>query len=540
MATLFHFVEVDRGVLRSAVFQSPWSPAVVFAIAAALSYSIPPDRRRIPWKSLSACLVLLLVATAGVYLFLPVLFEETEAGIAAISAGFLHGRPIYHAADAAQRYSILYGPLTYLSHIPFYLIFGTNLVSFKLLGVLAFLTSMIGLYRICRGYASARPSLVGLGAASVVFFRYLGIEFWGRIDPLILCLIVICIWTILEAPPAAALFVNAVAFAAVPNLKLSGAVYLIPVFAFLVMRMGWLRAGLTALAAALLFPLPFLVPGVSLRNYVFVLEAAGKNGLNPEFLLRNAQYSIILLVPAFTAIVSAAGGRKPTHQQWTYLMLTVLCMALSSVAGAKNGAGSYHLIPYVVPILHFYFWMGAGAPDADSGRPFSRLAIPWVFAMMVFSVVHVKDLVSAFRYAPNGRPIVSEIRRVEAAHPGQTVEVGFGETFNDRRMEYVYVPPFDGQPYTFSASAVKDLQLSGVAMAPATLQFLERCETQVWLIPKGDRPFTPGNNYYDGYHAAFDGAFQSAFLSHYRKTASLDKFDVWSCGLGVANRAESK
>lgn len=529
MGMLLHYMSASLRLLKFVVSIWAWSPTVVFAIAIGISYTLRLGRRNIPWKALSAALVLLLVLIGGVYLFLPILYEETETAIASISAIMMTGRPVYHSPDAAQRYIQVYGPATYLAHVPFYLVFGTTLFSFKLLGVLASIVSFFGIYRICRRYAPAGTALVGLGAASTVLFRYLGVGFWGRIDPLILCVVVLCIWTLVEAPTWAAVVTNAVGFAIVPNLKLSGGAYLLPILGFMVMRKGWRTASITLLAAAFLFPLPFALPEVSLPNYVLELKAVGEHGLNLDFFLRNVQYTIILLLPILVTLRSGSSAPRPSRDQKIYLGILVFAMALSAVAGSKNGAGSYHLIPYIVPIVHLYFWMRSDDLSSSFAQPFARLAVPWVLAMLAFSAVHLKDLFGVLSFSPNGRPIIAEIRRDEASYKGRALEVGFGADFLDRRMEYVFVPPFDGEPYTFSATSVKDLQLGGVAMSPATLRYIETCGTQVWLIPKGDAPFTATNTYYDSYHPAFEEPFRRAFLAHYRKTGSGERFDIWSC-----------
>ena len=174
---------------------SAWAPLLIFGLAAVIARLAGVRKLRLPWVFFSATLCCAILFAAIAYLLTPILFEDAETDIACISTLAMRGFPVYPALDSAARYILLYGPLTYLVHVPLYVVFGKNLFSFKLLGVISFLASMLGLYGICRKYASRRDSMIGLGCAAVVLFRYIGVEFWGRIDPLILALTVLSVWS---------------------------------------------------------------------------------------------------------------------------------------------------------------------------------------------------------------------------------------------------------------------------------------------------------------------------------------------------------
>ena len=117
------------GLLR-AVSDSAFAPALLFAAACAIGIPLG-TRFRIPWRWLSALVILVVIGAAFAYLTLPVLFEDAETNIACVSAMAMRGEPIYPAMNAAARYSLAYGPLTYLAHIPLYWALGQSLVSFK-------------------------------------------------------------------------------------------------------------------------------------------------------------------------------------------------------------------------------------------------------------------------------------------------------------------------------------------------------------------------------------------------------------------------
>ncbi len=486
---------------------------------------------RVPWAFLSAGITAIALLAASAYLFLPVLFEDAETDIACIAALVLRGLPVYPAPDAAARYILLYGPLTYLAHIPFYLVFGENLFSFKLLGVLACFTGMLGTYRICRIYATPAAALAGLGCASLIGFRYIGAEFWGRIDPLILAVVVISIWAVLQAPVWAIIPTVGLSIAVIPNFKITGVTYLIPVLTLLFIRKGWRITGISVALGGLLFPLTFLPPQVSLANYIFALRAAAEHGIVAEFLIRNLQYMLLWLAPVAAIAYRGASQneRRPSRNQAVYFWSITVSLFVTCFLGAKNGAGSYHLIPFTVPILHLYFWLRSELPEHAADRIFARFALPWTLTILLLSSTHLRILLHEFGGARRASQVIAEVRQAESTYKGQTIEVGIGNEFRDMRTRYGYLTTFDGQPYTISGAAIRDLQFGGVEIPESTVRYIDECRTQVWLMPSGGQPFSAANTYYETYHSGFDSSFRQAFLSHYRKTASGKLFDIWTC-----------
>jgi hypothetical protein len=294
----------------------------------------------------------------------------------------------------------------------------------------------------------------------------------------------------------------------------------------MVIRRGTrVAAGAVALSAVV-FSLPYFSSQVSIPNYWFSLTNV-RHGVNTDILLRNAQYSAILLLPVLAILFHRAKNHLAVSKsQAIYLALTIFAMIASCFVGANIGSGSYHLIPYIVPIISLYFWLRSELPPEAADRPFGKFAIAWTITILVLSTVNVREFASTLSHAAQGAVAVAEIRSVESRYRGRNVEVGIGRQFYDFRTVYNYVPTFDGQPFTIGGSAMRDLEIAGVDIPASTIGYFERCGTQIWLIPKGDPPFTAGG--YFG-HTVFTERFRDAFLGHYKKTSSGAIYDVWSC-----------
>ena len=122
-----------------------------------------------------------------------------------------------------------------------------------------------------------------------------------------------------------------------------------------------------------------------------------------------------------------------------------------------------------------------------------------------------------------------QVGRVIAAHPGETVAVGYGgNSFLDLRLSYLRVlPVFAGNPRLYDATAMDDLWQGGVDPATA-LPALDRCLIRVWLIP-GDQPFTI-RDFYGG--DTFPESFRQLFAIRYRLQSAESEggpFRVWAC-----------
>ena len=113
---------------------------------------------------------LCVIVVAGYLLILfcnvayPGYLEHVEPTIASVAYVFLHGAPLYQGLDSTQRYAFPYGPAGFLSYGLALRVMGANVLSLKLVVLLANLI-LLGLlwsaYR--RVLDPARAVLVGVG-----------------------------------------------------------------------------------------------------------------------------------------------------------------------------------------------------------------------------------------------------------------------------------------------------------------------------------------------------------------------------------------
>jgi hypothetical protein len=92
---------------------------------------------------------------------------------------------------------------------------------------------------------------------------------------------------------------------------------------------------------------------------------------------------------------------------------------------------------------------------------------------------------------------------------------------------------FAGNPLTVDEAALDDMELSKLAMPQSTIAYVQSCQTQIWLIPKGERPFLLPSFYDDlgspMIRDIFGNAFREVFFARYQKRETSTYFDLWSC-----------
>ena len=261
--------------------------------------------------------------------------------------------------------------------------------------------------------------------------------FWTRAEPLLICSVAIGLASVHVRRPMSAALVLGLATGIAVNLKISGPAYLLPMFAALLMRHGLASAAVAAAIALASGVAPFLVPDVSITNYLEYLRLSAGNGLIGAKLRQNAEWLAFFGAPLVT--VCAAGlrrGERPSPSDGAIWATATLAAIAIATIGAKPGGGPYHLLPFVPVWLwialrcptpawrHRWVWSGAGA------------------LVVVAVVLAVPRQLTLYRTIVN-RPLaaaVDDVRRFADAHPSQRIAVGYSGTsrWSDARTEIVF------------------------------------------------------------------------------------------------------
>jgi hypothetical protein len=459
-------------------------------------------------------------------------YDFAEPTVACIAWLFDRGLPIYHAVDAAERYAHMYGPLAFMMPGWFLAATAPGIIASKLAGVLTGLLSVAAVYRLMRSATTARRALALTGLFALLCLTYRNTSFWIRPDSftLLFASLALLFATTSRRGWLAAIGVG-ISTGVLVNLKLTGPLYALPAFALLYTSFGGgLGRGakllLLALTATVVVAMtPFVAwSNVSLANYLTWVKTSAGNGLLWSLLRHNAEWTLFLLVPlastfANTATPSAAPGAAARSRMLVSASLLVGILAVA-FAAAKPGAGPYHLLPFWPAVLYLVALHAEALPAA------------FVIATMIVASLQQLYFIGVMRSADDAMAdAAADVVTFVDANPGRTIAMGYANAGE----RWTYVRPaivFRTGRYPIDAPAVQEFEMSGLAVPDATIEALRRCDTDIWLIPKGATPFDGPNKYPSMQFAPlFPETFKRLFVETYVHDAAHDTryFDVWRC-----------
>jgi hypothetical protein len=486
---------------------------------------------------LAAYAVLVIVNAAY-----PGYLDHVEPTIASVSWLVLKGQPPYHAFDSAARYTLLYGPASYLTFATALWLFGGATLSLKIMVLLLNVVMVFFLWRTYRTLLNARASL--LVTMLVLLFIYVPRPnhylLQVRADVLIMSAMALGLFGAARRTGLAGPAALAVATAFIVDAKASGLVYVVPLFAILWQNRGWRIPVLVGLCGACLALLPFLLPNVSALAYLHWLGRAAKHPSSFVDLLSTLRTVPLLFAPLLL-ILGPTPWRDTKFVAWLredrlVLAILALCFASGMFASRRIGAGSHHILPFV-PVLGYEYirlFNAVGGLGMAKRWYWQSRALCASLALVV--VIRVGGGLLEFGASWGAwratEAMRDEVRSVLNSHPGTPVEMGYGSIVDERayfRPELVFAT----NHLLVDEVALSDMSLDGIPMPSETVHYLGTCA--VWLIPRGQEPFSLPNTfaqYYPdlvGKEPLFSQAFRDEFRRDYRKVQSTHSFDLWAC-----------
>lgn len=524
----------------------------VFALASTLLAVFAPgslDRARSLLGStrlLNVVSTVLLAAFAAMLLAntaFPGYLDHAESNIASVAWLTRQGAPIYHSFEAADRYSLLYGPGAFLPFAAALWLGGGTTLAIKFVVLVFNLLMIFFLWRTARSLFDVPRALVMLCLLLLFILlprpnHYL---FQARADILIMTAVAAGLFGVTRRSGIAGPVALALATAIIIDTKATAVIYAMPLFAMLLQRRGFgltLGVGMAALAAS---TLPFLMHNVSASQYVEWLRRATGHPASMADLASTLRTLPLLLAPLFL-LLGPVFWREPRVVSWLrqnilVLLTLVPCFALGVYASSRIGAGSHHLLPFVPIIGYLYADLGQ-ASGWHFFKTWPRLSLCVASGLAVVVLMRVSggliEITSPWRSWSDAVAIRDDVRSALIRYGDGKVAMGYGETAS--HLTY-YRPElvFAGQKLVIDDVALSDMIMDGIAIPPATVAELASCTAPVWLIPKGEQPFMVSNifaNFYPdlvGPEPLFSPDFREAFSKHYRKVESTPNFDIWMC-----------
>lgn len=463
--------------------------------------------------------ILLAVVLAGLaitreciqYIAVDAYFDHIESNVLITAWQYLSGVPLYAMEAGAPRLATYYGPLAYLGELPALLLFGPEIAASKLTSMAAVLITVslmaVHFYRHSSPMQAAQGLLLLLAGLLVMS----PISLWVRPDPLETLLVALGI------VGAASPVLLGICIGLAVNLKVHAFIYFLPLVVELYFIRGWRVAPRLVASAGVAFLLPFLLPGVSLHDYVVALgrQVTGR-GLAIETLPQVAAFFLMFLIPVALPLVQAPALRRDR----VYGLAALASLSLLLYPATFPGAGAYHFLP-LLPIL------------ADARRRLATMRISSVMAVVPLLIVAIQLAQSysgLLDERRDGGSVAREALRLARESPVQPVQVGYGESRRSYEISQLSRAnlTFHGYPSRVDAQVLMELRQIGIDGSARWLPLLTECRIARWLLPRNEAPFAVTSYFYDQ-QSLFSDEFRAAFTAHYRLTATSGDFDIWDC-----------
>jgi len=496
--------------------------------------------------------VLLLMSVAVLLGFVAILAVNTayagfldhiEPSLVAISWLFRKGAPLYHPLPFVDRYSMLYGPSCFLPYAGAFWLGGGSTIAAKLVVAATDALTLFLLFRTFRSLFDRSGALIAVALLLVIAHALRPNHYFFQVrgDALIICASALGLfgatrrsrWGLLALAVGVALLVDS---------KFTGLIYAIPLFALVIETHGWRVAAGVVAAAGALATLPFLLPNVSIRQYLSWIQLA--TGHPRSFTdLRATLLALPILALPLPLIVGRAPWKDARLLDFfranrARALALGVSLALATIASTRIGAGSHHLLP-LLPALGYEYArlhrvVKASPQTAEASFGYGLL---WCCAALVLSVRiggGLREVLLPWTQWTWARDVSSDVTSFVSRQRGHRIQMGYGDTA-DPVTQYRTEIAFATDRLMLDPEAINDMDLDGVQIPKATFEALESCTADVWLIPKGKAPFALNNEFSDLYpqliapRPMFSVAFRNAFIQHYSKTETTKYFDVWRC-----------
>jgi hypothetical protein len=535
-----------------------WAPffLAILALACVVGRNNRLDGARALFPVAGLLMILLFGWFNYAFLFSPLYLgpmSHIQPLIADVSWYFATGKPVYHGPDSAEVYNILYGPWLFIFTGWFERVLGPSVFSAKLGGELALGASLVVLFALLRKRAGMGYAITGVGIFAAVIMALDPVEILGRADVFITLFVLVGCWAAGSSSKFAPVVLGLMLGLSV-NLKIHGCVYFLPLIG-MAWQAGWRRKqGLAVVVTAAIAAIfPFLVfPNISLRNYAETLGVASAHGLNLINLFTNIEWFFLLCLPlgcvvALAWLRDAAATTNALKSQASFLLLLLVEFLAILPFASKYGAGPHHYLPLAVLLLLLGAELHAqgvrwvwGSTVTSAGVQAACLS--WLASCLGTGLVRCYQDTAWLRgRAAWAQSIEADLHGITAKYgANHVILMGVGghddypQTFF--RSELI----FSGQPIGIEPSALMESAFAGQP-TPSLGQLIKTYGQDypgrkiMWLIPKGNAPFTLESYYaktngagYGGHDLLFDATFRSAFQHDFSPLASTEFYDLYS------------
>ncbi|MDR3560598.1 MAG: glycosyltransferase family 39 protein [Negativicutes bacterium] len=455
-----------------------------------------------------------------------------EVNFVSVSWLLYDGHPLYTALDAPERYSLEHGPIAFLVIGGIMKVFGHSPYTAKLVSFLSVITIIIISYLWFTEFFRKEIAFWLLGLEAWLLSKWYYV-YLARTDILmILCMTISLYFATTRKSRLAVILGTSIPLGIIINLKFHGIFYALPILVLILKKQGWKALFTDCLLIACVATIPFLLPNISLLNYIAWVKEATVHGFSDQIIKGNLSMAfLLLLVPVSIHLYFGSNPLVVIKRNGLFLGVTIISIVIVSLIGGKNGSGSHHLAPFVPLII--YFIIVAGSPVSSiffiPRHQFNRLLLQQInrgLLLLIFLTTFLNAINAQGRMMRYSCPaysvsanMLSELQDIQAKYRGLSMMIGYGENHTNKIYDQL-IPLLvvGGNKYLLDYSALSDMKASGLPIPESTKRKMDVGETRIWLIPANNIPFNQD---------IFDELFRLAFRRNYVLIEKTQYFDIW-------------
>jgi hypothetical protein len=451
------------------------------------------------------------------------MIQRDEANILSISAAGIHGLPMYNPpASPDSTYSLMYGPFTFLLYRLALIAGGVDhFWIMRASVVIANVGLCLALYFLLRRFVSSSASIALLAFPLSILLQHCEISLGIRSDiwiVLFTTLAIICSLSETELP--AVLFVGLLS-GVIVGMKISaGPAILFPLL-LLYRRFGIRSIINSSLVATAMTLLPFVLPDISLRNYISWLLFMRTESISPPNLMINIAFALFLISPCLMLEIFIVRSSTGFRRRLPELTLILVCIFLALLT--SKGGSDPHYFWHIVPSITVYLALTL----RDMGKsPIGERLIPLYYIAVSCTLFACVNLPRAWQQVRNSlmppgvmvaKQAINQYLDLYRHH--SSIQMGYGSGDGDYPTQLRYILVYRGEPYTIEGNTGRfETQL--LPFPTNVLNRMESCKNDVWLVPHSQKPFDVW---------VLPDSLRTTFLRNYHIDRSGPIYDAWLC-----------
>lgn len=459
-------------------------------------------------------LILVYFFAGAIYVFYPTFADHVESSVVVLGYLLGQGQSIYPEYFDHTLSGLLYGPLLFEINaaalaLPFQPEHSTKIPAVVAFGAAMLLTGWSLTDR--RGWLF----LLLIGPFSFVFINS------GQPFLLLGSALALTLMAKTERNVAQAFLIGVLAGTSM-SIKLHGLLYVAAIY--LVMEPRWWTSPMRLVAIAVgtvgVFLLTFAPQATSLFGFFNFISMATRHGLSTRILVENLFLVVVLWLPLWVVWRSQGPQRTLPIPLASILMLIVIEVVVA-IIGSKKGAGSWHLLPFVLAHAQVFAVLLTSSP----ARSVDWLLPAFAVALLATVVNAVPTSIGMVQSWQDARMSKRELLTLAAKHPGLLLATG-----DQRGYEHIYqrihLERLGMRQIDFPGFI--DLQSAGVSDAPLA-RALRDCVIPYVVVPRGEPAFSNTSNYTKG--PLFSNEVRARFKERFNIVEQTTLFDLYRCVL---------